>query len=41
MNKNIALEFRRKFGKVEQLKNQNKKLTEITSVTSERRTVIF
>jgi len=37
MIKNIFLEFRRKFGKVEQLKNQNKQLTEIASVRSEGR----
>lgn len=40
MNKGIALEFRRRFGKVEQLKNQKKQVTEVASIISEERTII-
>lgn len=40
MNKGIALEFRRRFGKIEELKNQNKSITEIANIIVEERTII-
>lgn len=41
MNQGIALEFRRKFGHIEELKNQKKSLTEIASIVSEGRTIVY
>ncbi|KAL4100717.1 hypothetical protein QTP88_020751 [Uroleucon formosanum] len=41
MNQGIALEFRRKFGHIENLRNQKKSLTEIASIVSEGRTIVY
>lgn len=40
MNKGIALEFRRKFGQVEELSSQKKSVTEIASIISIETTII-
>jgi hypothetical protein len=41
MSQGIALEFRRRFGRVDELINQNKKMTEIASVKHGDRQVIY
>lgn len=41
MKKGIGLEFRRKYGQIKQLKNQNKRVTEIASLQVNGRTIIY
>lgn len=40
MDRGIALEFRRRFGQVEELKDQNKSVTEVASTTPKERVII-
>jgi len=41
MGKNLALEFRRRFGQIEELKKQKKSVTEVASIVAEERTIIY
>lgn len=41
MPQGIALEFRRKFGQVDQLVKQDKKVTEIASIQMDKRYIIY
>lgn len=41
MKKGIALEFRRKFGNVKELKSQNRKVTEIAMIQVEQRRLLY